>query len=259
MTLITDTLALQIGVVADRTQPSLVVRGRADYANIASIISAIEQFIGECDRCISLDLSGVDGIDTAAVEGLASAASRFRQQDKRLRLTGASASVRNLLDRLLLTELFCTQPECAGQHSLDDACISPKAWEIDVFSLPCSMAHCQEARRRVDKVAASVGFGKPHRCDIMLAVGEAVANAIRHGAPEGGESQFTVSCIATPEKLCVSVSDSGSGFSPDDLPSVHQAAMMESGRGVHCINAAMDDVSFHFEAGTTVRMVKLGP
>jgi len=56
----------------------------------------------------------------------------------------------------------------------------------------------------------------------------------------------------------ISISDEGPGFCPDDIPSIEEAMMLERGRGIHCMNAVMDEVRFEFWRGTTVRMAKLG-
>ena len=128
---------------------------------------------------------------------------------------------------------------------------------MEVFSLPSLLMHMRGARERVDRVAETVGFSECGRADIALAVGEAVTNAIKYGANGDDDASFTVSCIATVEKLCVSVSDSGPGFTPDSIPSFEEALFAERGRGVHCMNAVMDEVTFDFQVGTTVRMVKL--
>jgi anti-sigma regulatory factor (Ser/Thr protein kinase) len=92
----------------------------------------------------------------------------------------------------------------------------------------------------------------------MLAVGEAAANAVEYGRSASAESYFTVSCLATPHKLSVSVSDHGPGFNLDDVPDSPPEPLFERGRGIHCMNAVMDEVGYSFDGGTTVRMMKLG-
>lgn len=248
--------SLSVSEADDGKHPSIVVRGRANYSNIGRLIEVLERLAREPDQCVCIDLSGVESMDTAALEILASGASAFRAHRKRLRLVDASAPVRKLLDRLMLTDLFCTECECDAGTTPGACCIATREWNLDVFSLPCVMTSCREARKRVDQVAATVGFSGSARADVMLAVGEAAANAVKHGARQGAKSQFTVSCICTPEKLCVSVSDGGPGFDTDSLQDSPEP-LVEQGRGLMCITAVMDDVSFHVESGTTVRMVKL--
>ncbi len=135
--------------------------------------------------------------------------------------------------------------------------LDPEAWDMDVFTLPSVGTHCREARARVDRVAGAIGMSSIDRADVMLAVGEAVSNAIRHGNRSNPEGSFTICCMATAETLYVSVSDPGAGFDPDHLPRMDDALLLESGRGVHCMNAVMDEVTFDFSSGTTVRMMKI--
>ncbi|MGB9620318.1 MAG: ATP-binding protein [Armatimonadota bacterium] len=139
----------------------------------------------------------------------------------------------------------------AGEVDLDK-------WIMDLFTLPSTMLHCQEARLRVDSIAGSVGMNEAARSDIMLAVGEAVANAVEHGNGNDPSRSFTVRCLAAPGRVFVSISDEGPGFCPDELPSIEEAMMLERGRGIHCMTAVMDKVRFEFGHGTTVRMAKLG-
>lgn len=249
--------SLLVNEVEDGCQPSIVVKGRANYSNIGRLIKALEHLAREHEQCVCVDLSGVERMDTAALESLAGSAGAFRARQRRLRLVDASAPVRKLLDRLMLTDLFCTEGECRAGTTPGACCVATREWNLDVFSLPCVMTSCREARKRVDQVAATVGFSGSARADVMLAVGEAAANAVKHGAKRGAKSHFTVSCICTPDKLCVSVSDRGPGFDADRVEGPREP-YVEQGRGLMCITAVMDDVSFHVESGTTVRMVKLG-
>ncbi len=255
MTQLLRSASISVCEVRDGNQPSVVVKGRADYSNIHRVIEALERVAQGSEQCVCIDLSGVEGMDTAAIESLAGAAGACRARRRRLRLVDASPAVRRLLDRLMLTDLFCTEPDCTADFVPESCGIAAKDWDLDVFSLPCELTSCREARKRVDKVAETVGFDDSARGDIMLAVGEAVANAVKHGAKRGAKSQFTVSCIGTPEKLTVSVSDRGPGFDAEQVDSSPQP-FLEGGRGLMCITAVMDEVSFDMERGTTVRMVK---
>ena len=246
---------LSVNVEMDGKAPSLVLSGTADHESIGDVVEVVERLAGQHDGCISLDLGEVDQIEPSAMEALAESALLLRERRKRLRLKRASGPVSSLLDVLNLSGLFCIQHERAGECSPAGCQIASEPWETAVFTLPCSIEHGSQVRARVDQVAEAAGFGQASRDDIMLAVGEAVANAVQHGStPEGGS--FTVSCMATSEKLCVTVSDRGPGFCPDDLPTLEEALLLERGRGIHCMNAVMVEVSFLFDGGTAVRMVK---
>lgn len=250
---------LNIDLELSGVRPSLIVKGSANSSNISGVVSMLDRLTDEDHRCVSLDLGGVESMDTAAIESLVESANGLKGKRRRMHLNQASHAVQSLLDRLLLSELFCCERECICGCTPETCRIATKTWDIDVFTLQCSMDFCQEARARVKRVAEAVGFSKCKRDDILLAVGEAVANAIRHGKSADGEGNFTISCLATSERFSISISDSGSGFDPKELPTLEEALFLEHGRGVHCMNAVMDDVNFDFTGGTTVRMIKSGP
>lgn len=248
---------ISIRIERDGCRPSISLMGRADGSNITKIVDVLDRLANEDKRCVSLDLQEVESIDHAALECIAGRAGHLKERRRRLHLQGASGAVKDLFDRLQLTEMFCSNEECMHGSSPECCCHATKAWEMDVFSYTSSLANGREARDRVGRIAEAVGFDKCGRNDVLLAVGEAITNAIKYGSCGDEDALFTVSCIATHEKLSVSISDSGPGFDMNCLLSFEDALFAEHGRGVHCMNAVMDEVNYDFEHGTTVRMVKL--
>lgn len=94
--------------------------------------------------------------------------------------------------------------------------------------------------------------------DIELALQEALANAVIHGAKE--DPTKTVECVvssADEEGLLIVVRDPGEGFDPSAIPSctVGENVFSNHGRGIFLINQLMDKVEFH-KNGTEIRMVK---
>jgi len=258
MALVLNAAPLSILVELDGIQPSLALNGIANSSTISHVVDMLDKLADEKESCVSLDLGGVESMDTAALAGLAGSAGTYHNMQRRLHLSKTSTSVKYLLDKHLLSDIFCMEKKCKHCCSPDSCGIASQAWAIDVFSLPCAMESGREARERVDQIAQTVGFSKCGRADIALAVGEAVANAIEHGCCCDCKGSFTVSCIATTEKLNVTISDGGSGFRLEDIPDPTEALFSERGRGIFCMNAVMDEVSYQFDAGTTVRMVKFG-
>ena len=243
---------LSLSLESDGIQPSLVVSGQVDETNVYRLVKVLDHLVEEHERCISLDLTDVASIDMTALGCLAESANAFNEKQRRLHLKDVSGAVQQSIDRHLLRDLFCCEVECAGR-----ACeVAASACQMDLFTLPSELACCHEARNRVMQVAESVGLDGDWLRDVMLAVGEAITNAVRHGHSGEPDSTFTVSCIANPERVSISVSDNGAGFSMGDIPTFEEALLMEHGRGVYCMNALMDEVSFSFECGTSVRLVK---
>jgi len=218
-------------------------------------MGVLDHFAAEGKTCVSIDLEGVEHIDTSAVERLACSANEFCRQNRRLRIARVSRPVEELLQRLSLSDAFCWEEDCADCRP--DTCGTARQHSVaDVFTMPCDMAVARKARRRIADMARLVGFDDSACGDIAVAVGEAVTNAVNYGSTDGEGAEFTVRCIASPRKVCITVSDQGEGFDPDSVISSETDPMLERGRGLRCIDALMDEVSFDFESGTTVRMVK---
>ncbi len=94
--------------------------------------------------------------------------------------------------------------------------------------------------------------------DIELALQEALANAVIHGAKE--DPSKTVECLVSSEEeqgVLIVVRDPGPGFNPDAIPqcTVGENVYSNHGRGIFLINQLMDKVEFR-KNGTEIRMVK---
>jgi serine/threonine-protein kinase RsbW len=93
---------------------------------------------------------------------------------------------------------------------------------------------------------------------IELALQEALANAVIHGAKE--DPTKTVECLVSSDEergVLIVVRDPGTGFSPEAIPSctVGENVYSNHGRGIFLINQLMDEVEFR-KNGTEIRMVK---
>lgn len=251
-----DAAPLAVKIEADGQWPSVILSGRADCSNVSRVVAVLEQIADQDGGCVSLDLHNLVAMDASALQGLARGAEVFKDHHRKLHLTGASTAVRDMLDRHHLWDMFCLCKDCAHDCSPETCSQADSSWDIDVFTLESVITNCREARHRVGKMAKATGFSEDAINDILLAVGEAITNAIKYGSKDIENAAFTVSCLASEERFCISVSDSGPGFNYQEIPSFEDALFMEHGRGIYCIHALMDEVSFHFNSGTTVRMVK---
>ncbi len=85
--------------------------------------------------------------------------------------------------------------------------------------------------------------------DMLIATGEAVANAIEHGHRSRPEGIISLRATAVVDGLRVSVIDSGVWKIPHQVPSEHR------GRGLSLMRCLVQDLSIHSnDAGTTVHM-----
>ena len=114
-------------------------------------------------------------------------------------------------------------------------------------------------RARLRQWLAAAGIGSREATDIMIAAGEAAANAFEHattGRPAGAASvQITLTARAAPSMVQLTVADTGSWRSPP--ADREQPAPGTRGHGVIFMHALMDDVTIDPSAhGTTVTLTK---
>jgi serine/threonine-protein kinase RsbW len=120
-------------------------------------------------------------------------------------------------------------------------------------------------RKAVDPVVAQVMASvREMKCAdgkeeaIELALQEALANAVVHGARE--DPSKTVECLVACDEqrgILIIVRDPGPGFDPQNIPTctVGENLYSNHGRGIFLINQLMDKVEFH-KNGTEIHMVK---
>ena len=94
--------------------------------------------------------------------------------------------------------------------------------------------------------------------DIELALTEALANAVVHGAKN--DSSKVIECdVACDEErgILIVVRDPGNGFDPAKIanPCEGENIFSNHGRGIYLINQLMDEVQFH-KNGTEIHMLK---
>ncbi len=89
----------------------------------------------------------------------------------------------------------------------------------------------------------------------MLALSEAVTNAIRHGCQNTIGDFVDIEVTITSNTVNLKVHDCGTGFEPEAVPDPTKPENLHipNGRGVFLIKTLADDVKFDFsEDGTTV-------
>ena len=120
-------------------------------------------------------------------------------------------------------------------------------------------------RKSVDPVVAQVMRAvRDTKCidgkadAVELALQEALANAVIHGAKE--DPSKIVECVVACDDqrgVLIIVRDPGPGFDPKTIPTCTMGENLYSnhGRGIFLINQLMDEVKFH-KNGTEIHMVK---
>ena len=120
-------------------------------------------------------------------------------------------------------------------------------------------------RNAVDPVVRSVmellretGCSPGKEDDVELALAEALANAVVHGAKN--DPTKLVECDVACDKdgaVLIVVRDPGPGFDPAKIadPCAGENIYSHHGRGIYLINQLMDEVQFH-KNGTEIHMIK---
>jgi serine/threonine-protein kinase RsbW len=111
----------------------------------------------------------------------------------------------------------------------------------DELEFPAKPEHLVDVRRRVQELAADTSLTRQDTDDLLTAVDEAVANAIRHGSPNGPKSRVRVSCQSAPTGLTVEVADQGKGFAVTVAPRMPGPEAL-GGRGLPLMCALADSV-----------------
>jgi len=114
-----------------------------------------------------------------------------------------------------------------------------------------------------EQVFGIAGFDNEQGYWPVLAVREAVMNAVLHGNKERSDRSVSVHYRLSDEAIRIDVIDQGEGFEPSDLndPLSSQNLLREGGRGLYLMRQFMDEVNFSFPdaGGTCISLVKRLP
>lgn len=164
------------------------------------------------------------------------------------RASGAVAEHHDTALETLADEIMSRLSPTDGYH--DDVALllyrQPAPLDLRIRADVDELAPCRSVLR--DWLDRS-GLGTEQALDVLIAAGEALANAIEHGHRDLPEGTVSLHADVTGDTLSVTVTDSGRWKVPDEKPSLHR------GRGITLMRALMQDVTIDSQNdGTTVRM-----
>lgn len=114
--------------------------------------------------------------------------------------------------------------------------------------------NCREARLAVAELAARMPFDLDEIDAIVLAAGEAVTNAIRHGSPDGGDNNFILGVACFDDHITIEITDEGCGLNCASKPI---NLVDPGGRGLYIMEQICDSVEyFTCGSGCKVRLTK---
>ena len=100
--------------------------------------------------------------------------------------------------------------------------------------------------RLIQEVCEETEAGEENFGNILIAVTEAVNNAIFHGNSSNPEKYIHITCAGQNDELRFTVEDEGNGFDPTNLPDPTAPENLEKpeGRGIFLMRNLADKVKF---------------
>jgi len=254
-----------INIDREPDSPACVVRlsGDIDFATVPAVRDAIDGAIRDGCTSVVLDLTGVRYADSSALGLLVWIDKRLQPHGGKLVLAGADRNVSRVLE---LSGLIGVAPTLSASSSVGEALeglelpIEPHdaVWTKHLDA-PAAVERMSEVRTCVVDWVRPLGMPETGLFDLKVAVGEALANAVRHGSPSGGQDTVAIDVTAFDDRVEVLISDHGHGFDGD--AACGDDVYASGGRGVMFMRALADRVEFRpcDGGGTAVRLVKRLP
>lgn len=129
----------------------------------------------------------------------------------------------------------------------------PTMQEID---FPSQAENIHLVEKLIDDVCEELKINEDHYGNILIALTEAVNNAIHHGNGLDPNKNTHITCGSDKDKLKFTVSDQGTGFDFDNLPDPTDPENIEkpNGRGIFLMRNLADEINFE-ENGRTVELI----
>lgn len=245
-----------------RHSPMVTLVGEVDSAGCGRITDVLGRLLESGYNSPRMDLAGVSSMDSEGLLGVLKWCSQFSESHGGFKVVSVNPLVKSLFEIAGCSDVVCQSEEYSippyhSRQPITDCLAVAGDLEIRSFSVAGKLDSCKIVRDRIAQTTAAMRFTDDEQGDIKLAVGEAISNAIRHGCRENSDERVTIRVLATTDKLVVEMTDAGPGFIPDAAPELSDEPLLpEGGMGIRCMRHCMDEVSFQFLEGTTVRLVK---
>jgi anti-anti-sigma factor len=225
------------------------IDGDMDMSVVPEVRAAVDHAVDSGCVHLVLDLSRVTYADSSALSLLVWLDRRLQPVNGRLVLAGADRNVSRVLE---LSGLVSVAPSIVMATDAEAA--------IAALDLPPETdEEMSRLRSEVCDLVAPTGLDEGALFDLKVAVGEALANAVRHGSPGGESDEVEITVTVLADRVVVCVQDKGAGF--DGAPTAGDDVYASGGRGIMFMRALMDRVEFsaNEDGGTVVRLTKRLP
>ncbi len=235
------------------------IQGDMDLSLVPEIRRGLDDAVASGRTFVVLDLADVTYADSSALGLLVWLDHRLRPLGGRMVLAGADANVSRVLELSGLVGIAPTVTMAPdAEHALEGLDLPPVTSEptsVTEMSFPARVEELSRARTAVCESVAAAGMSEMAQFDLKVAVGEALANAVRHGSP-GEDDGIEVEVAVYGDRIVVSVTDHGEGF--DGIAISDDDVFASGGRGVMFMRALTDGVEFlrSSQGGTTVCLTK---
>ena len=117
---------------------------------------------------------------------------------------------------------------------------------VDRLTIHSSFDEVHKVEQLVDRTCANLGINEDFYGNVLIAVTEAVNNAIQHGNKEQSSLIVELNVSTSSDAFCFSVEDQGKGFDFDNLPdpTSPENILKENGRGIFLMKNLADEVCF---------------
>lgn len=125
--------------------------------------------------------------------------------------------------------------------------------KVDSLSIPSDFAALNKVERLIDNVCNRLKVNEDYYGNVLIAVTEAVNNAIQHGNKLDAKLMVDLSVGDKEMDFCFSVKDYGQGFDFENLPDPTSPENLEreDGRGIFLMKSLSENVEFT-NGGTVV-------
>lgn len=126
---------------------------------------------------------------------------------------------------------------------------------LERIAFPSKAENINLAERLIDELCVKHSVNEDLYGNILIAITEAVNNAIHHGNKLDPEKMVSLGYGVQGSKLSVLITDEGPGFDYENLPDPTEPENIEKphGRGVFLMRALADEVAFE-QNGAEVEM-----
>lgn len=120
---------------------------------------------------------------------------------------------------------------------------------VEKISIPSDFGSVNKVESLIDDVCAKLSIKEDYYGNVLIAVTEAVNNAILHGNNQDKNLMVDVSVGDKETDFCFSIQDMGNGFNFETLPdpTAPENIEKEHGRGIFLMRSLAEEVEFKDE------------